>query len=218
MPSRSPFTIALIFVAGCGGGSTYRPPIKTDAGVDMAMAMCQQGMTSCGGVCVDTTSDANNCGVCGKVCAMGEQCMGSVCKGGMMCPQGTVDCGGDCVDLKTDPMNCGMCAKACLQTESCTAGICKAGGGNLTGCTGAVQCINKCMDQSCYNACLKNTNPTGAKLLQALLMCIQTTCPSAKMGDPCFQQNQTCSACLMKAQGMGGACFKALMDCAASKP
>src|SRR5437868_5134440 len=36
-------------------------------------------LTNCGGMCVDTQTDAANCGMCGKACAMGEMCAAGSC-------------------------------------------------------------------------------------------------------------------------------------------
>jgi len=42
---------------------------------------CPTGKTSCGGACVDMSTDRNNCGTCGRVCAPGQSCVGSSCTG-----------------------------------------------------------------------------------------------------------------------------------------
>ncbi|HEY1551361.1 MAG TPA: hypothetical protein VGG28_26210, partial [Kofleriaceae bacterium] len=42
--------------------------------------LCSTPLTDCGGVCVDTTSDADNCGACGLTCATGF-CQASACVG-----------------------------------------------------------------------------------------------------------------------------------------
>jgi hypothetical protein len=38
---------------------------------------CSGGRTSCGGQCVDTQKDPNNCGACGVVCA--QNCRAGQC-------------------------------------------------------------------------------------------------------------------------------------------
>ena len=80
------------------------------------------GLTDCGGVCVDISSDPFNCGGCGLACESG------VCEGGgcsplqvnIGCVSPLVDCGGGgCVDLSSDPFNCGGCGVVC---EGCAGG------------------------------------------------------------------------------------------------
>jgi hypothetical protein len=59
-----------------------------------AGCVCPQGKTACGGACVDTQTDVNNCGGCGRVCGAGQQCTGGVC-------------GGDCdVEFGTSSSTC----------------------------------------------------------------------------------------------------------------
>lgn len=43
---------------------------------------CREGLTNCDGLCVDLSSDPQNCGVCGNTCADGVQCFAGVCGGG----------------------------------------------------------------------------------------------------------------------------------------
>lgn len=76
---------------------------------------CPAGLTPCGGVCVDVTSDPDNCVICGRRCPIGATCTTSGCQ----CPAGQGDCGGGaCVSLSLDP-NCGVCGHACGALGSC---------------------------------------------------------------------------------------------------
>ena len=43
--------------------------------------ICTTCKATCSGICTDTTTSATNCGTCGKVCATGAICVGSVCVG-----------------------------------------------------------------------------------------------------------------------------------------
>lgn len=45
-----------------------------------ATSVCATGQTACGGTCVDTTSDPDNCGRCNHGCLTGGLCSGSVCQ------------------------------------------------------------------------------------------------------------------------------------------
>jgi hypothetical protein len=42
---------------------------------------CPAGTTNCGGTCVNLSSNANNCGACGRTCGAGRACEGGVCLG-----------------------------------------------------------------------------------------------------------------------------------------
>jgi len=40
---------------------------------------CNIGLTNCSNTCIDTSSDAANCGACGTACASGKVCAGGSC-------------------------------------------------------------------------------------------------------------------------------------------
>ena len=181
--------------------------------------MCAQGQTSCGGVCTSTATDAANCGACGNACAQGQTCKAGVC--GAACPQGQKSCNGVCTNVATDAANCGTCAHACLQGQVCQNGAC-AGGMGMTGCAGAVSCINNCNDSTCEKACLNNTTNKGITLLNTLFTCLDTACPS-KNGGVCDSlaknyKASACNSCYSAAQSNGGACVKQLNACTANGP
>ena len=86
-----------------------------------------QGLTDCGGICVDVANDPSNCGGCGLVCPQGDSCSAGVCIAveapvADCASQGLADCGGVCVDVLTDPANCGGCGVVCA--NQCVNGIC----------------------------------------------------------------------------------------------
>jgi hypothetical protein len=86
-------------VAGtCRGGSCTAPP---------SPVACFQGLTACGGSCVDTRTAQANCGGCGIVCSPQQTC-----------------CGGDCVNLNTNRRNCGACGNLCPAGTDCCNGTC----------------------------------------------------------------------------------------------
>ena len=72
--------------------------------------------TVCGSMCVDTTSDLNNCGTCGHFCDLAGAC-----------------CGGKCTYLNSDNNNCGGCGLRCPGT--CHLGVCDYGGTGAGGGT-----------------------------------------------------------------------------------
>jgi hypothetical protein len=88
--------------------------------------MCAAGETACSGRCVDTQTDAMNCGACGTACPSGMACMAGRCQS--TCDMGTTRCGASCVDTMTNGMHCGMCDNACPSrpnaTSVCTGGTC----------------------------------------------------------------------------------------------
>lgn len=101
-------------------------------------AGCGAGLTDCGGICVDTTTDRNNCGTCGMACAEFVNCWDSACGGTGAppaeappaveepCPVNMLRCNGVCVYPYSDSSHCGACNNVC-GTIFCTSqpeGIC----------------------------------------------------------------------------------------------
>lgn len=84
--------------------------------------VCPANLTACRSVCVDTTSDANNCGACGTTCQAGATCVNGACT--LVCPAGMTSCGSDCVNLQTNPNDCGACGNVCPSGQTCAAGAC----------------------------------------------------------------------------------------------
>jgi hypothetical protein len=81
-------------------------------------------MLVCGGRCVDTSNNHENCGACGTVCGAQQQCVTGICQN-----KGTTACTGSgstvtFVDLQTDRANCGACGRACGGSEVCKNGYC----------------------------------------------------------------------------------------------
>ncbi len=98
-------------------------------------AGCPTGQTSCGGVCVNTQIDPNNCGLCGNICTpppnMSASCVNGVCQ--YLCNPGYVDCNNNQADgcevfVQTDVNNCGNCGLICAfrpnTIRTCVNGVC----------------------------------------------------------------------------------------------
>lgn len=89
---------------------------------------CGAGQTCCGNRCVDTDSDAANCGMCGNACGAGA-------KPGC--------CGGSCVDLVSD-RDCGQCGHDCsLLSNGGITCTCRMNGDGDIACSGPV--LNLCL-------------------------------------------------------------------------
>jgi len=115
---------------------------------------CASGQTDCSGACVDTKSDALNCGACGNACLADLRCSEGSCV--LDCITGQTDCSGTCVDTKKDNANCGACGTACVPGEICSNGTCALScQASLTDCNGT--CVDTTKDRDncgmCGNSC-----------------------------------------------------------------
>ena len=122
----------------CGGVCSLPNATAACAASACAVAVCNGGYANCdgnpaNGCEVKTTSDVNNCGVCGNVCPGGANgsptCVQSTC--GIACTAGFADCDGNAAngcEVKTtsDVLNCGTCGTACQNEETCQSGACSA--------------------------------------------------------------------------------------------
>lgn len=86
---------------------------------------CETPLSSCGGMCVDTASNALNCGACGRRCETNAACVDGACR--ISCAAGQTVCSGECVDLRRNALHCGACGRSCRSGESCESGRCSAG-------------------------------------------------------------------------------------------
>jgi hypothetical protein len=108
------------------------------------------GLTDCGGLCVNLTTDALNCGTCGLECAYGEVCGDGLCQSS--CAVGLRYCNGVCVDTASDPSNCGFCGNPCAGFSACLAGTCRQttverpGSGLDCAARGLTDCGGVCVD------------------------------------------------------------------------
>ena len=143
--------------------------LLTFAGLRSALAAdkkCPPGLTDCGGKCVNTRTDPNNCGVCGTKCKSG------LCVNGLCCPPGAVKCGNSCcsftccpgnvcTNTNTDVNNCGACGNVCSPGQVCKGGKCVT----VSTCSPAGNCnigFNNCgnnQNSNCY--CFTDTSGNG---------------------------------------------------------
>lgn len=77
---------------------------------------------------VDINLDGNNCGGCGKKCAIGMGCQNGMCA---TCSGGKTYCNGICADLNSDVNNCGTCGTKCSDlpnaSPACVNKVCGLG-------------------------------------------------------------------------------------------
>lgn len=126
----------------CGEGETCTGGV---CGCGSTGASCGAGESCCEGACIDTTSDAMNCGGCGMACgAQGPNCVDSTCRCGTApaCAEpmaGALGMGGNpgesCCDdvcVPNDDTSC-LC-EPCTGEDTCQV----AGGGIIPGMGGEV--------------------------------------------------------------------------------
>ncbi|WP_437781486.1 MXAN_6577-like cysteine-rich protein [Sorangium sp. So ce1097] len=129
---------------------------------------CDDGLSLCASVCVDTQADPDHCGACGSVCATGRRCEAGACiggggeggdaagedtdggSGGLLCAPDLAACDGGCVDLRVNPRHCGGCGHACAADERCEGGACVCDAG-LEACDGG--CVDLTSDPHHCGGC-----------------------------------------------------------------
>jgi hypothetical protein len=185
------------------------------------VAVCPASQTLCGSTCVNTGSDGDNCGACGKTCAP-LVCSTGACA--TSCAGGTTACGSSCVDLQVDPSHCGACGVTCPTGDGCVGGHCGPACGErsvLCSTDAGPTCVDTQSDQancgSCGSACPAGQACTGG-VCNATCLPGQTLCVIG--GRPLYCSNtQTdaanCGAC-GAACASGQACTRGL--CKASCP
>ncbi len=84
--------------------------------------VCPEGLTRCGGACVDTAVDPTHCGICDMACPGAEggapTCVDGRCAD--PCPGAIEACGGVCVDVRVEVEHCGDCGQVCRAPENGT--------------------------------------------------------------------------------------------------
>ncbi len=167
----------------------------TVASCSSSSASCAQGLTSCGGTCVDLSTDPNNCGDCNVTCDVGAACQptGGTPPGTCTCPPPTQSCGIHCVDTQTNSQNCGGCGKAC-GLGHCATGACQCNTSPATVASCPAPANPTCVDLAadaancgaCGNACLSGescvatgTTPVGlCTCLAPLVLCPNPVTPT----------------------------------------
>lgn len=74
---------AVVFVVSAAIALTVGASCSSEQAADGGRPRCPAGTQACGnGVCANTLSDVNNCGVCGNACTPGQNCSDGSCVGG----------------------------------------------------------------------------------------------------------------------------------------
>lgn len=130
---------------------------------------CEAGL-ACGGACVDSTRDLENCGACGVRCAS-SNAAAAVCRAGLCeltCDPGFTQCKDGCHRLSDEVQHCGSCDQRCPPlaggTVKCAAGKCQRScPAGLTECGGV--CVKLESDPghcgACGHACEKIAGGTS---------------------------------------------------------
>ncbi len=182
---RSLLACSLCVVAGC---SVIGKSLDGFASEDGA---CPSGLTTCSEVCVDTKSDASNCGGCGTACDSAEVCFDGTCRDS--CPANTEQCGATCADTETSSAHCGACDSPCA--GECSSGTCMGScAAGRTNCSGACVDVqsNALNCGSCDNSCSAGQACTAGAC--------STSCPPGQStcNDLCIDldnNNLNCGSC-----------------------
>jgi hypothetical protein len=182
--------------SSCGGCGVVCPgsaPVCSGSGSSYScVSGCPPATPKlCGGTCVDTASNPNDCATCGNACpgvTHGQPtCASSAC--GFACNSGFTPCGGACVDTTSDPANCNGCGLACTGGKQCVSSACQCPAGTNF-------CGGSCVADgpaACGPSCAVCSPPANAT----------PTCSGSTCGFTCTQSGY--SAC-------GGACVDLATD------
>jgi hypothetical protein len=163
-------------------------PNEPDGSAPDAMSACMPGLTNCAGACVNLTSDPNNCGQCGDVCAMGpnssSRCQAGACV--QSCAAGFANCtgmpmAGCTTNLSSDVNNCGSCGTTCNGVPNTAMSACTMARCSILACNaGFADC-----DALAANGCETNVTNNVSSCGQCGHVCTNTanvsstTCVSA---------------------------------------
>jgi hypothetical protein len=169
-----------VAAVACGGDTSSTTTGQT----------CDKGQASCGGTCIDTTHDRNNCGGCGNACDPSRVCSRSTCTDicaapEQLCVPADPDAGAYCANVTTDNANCGACGTACGGEEACIGGQCVSQcAQGQTSCPAAdgapAYCANVQTDNANCGACGTACNP-------------QEVCSAGKCASQCVAGQKFCA-------------------------
>lgn len=122
------------------------------------------------GMCdADLTSDPNNCGLCGLVCAdrygdRVDHCEAGSCVCGSdgRCSLSQSCCGARCVDTDSDEARCGSCTNACTASQTCCDGVCADTQSSVANCGACGAACDARSDTCASGACRCGSGPPCA--------------------------------------------------------
>jgi hypothetical protein len=179
-------------VSNCGGcgfacSSNHATPSCVSGTCSVS---CNTGFANCNnnaadGCEVNIAADANNCGVCGTVCAVPHATAG--CASGACtiaaCSAGYADCNNSAVDgcevnIATDVNNCGGCATVCTVPANATGATCSAGVCGMGACSVGWANCNFVTTDGCETNLLTSTIHCGlcGNVCASGHSCVNGTC------------------------------------------
>lgn len=133
--------------------------LTTTSSESASIQGCSRGTGLCGGdLCIDLTSDEQNCGKCGVACEASDSCKSSKCCGPAACDS--------CV-AGAETTTCKADASACSADTA------------ANGCAALRVCVNACTTQTCRNMCGMASTQNAINQLNKLNNCLRTACTSA---------------------------------------
>lgn len=199
----------------CANGACQQMPAGTSCG---SGATCNGtgtcscgGNTNCAGVCVNESTDVNNCGACGNACAFangGAACIGGVCSLNS-CNTGYANCDGNgsngCETPITTTANCGACGHACTFPNGgavCAGGLCALNSCN----TGYANC-DGIASNGCETATATDPNNCGScgRACLSGQTCSSGQCVAIASGSACTS-NVSCASGVCGTSGTGNCC------------
>ena len=196
--------VCLLLSCAC---RTYDTVFTDDAG-----GLCVTPHAPCDGLCVDLSTDRDNCGGCGVSCGANALCVASACA---PCPSGETACGTSgatfCANLSSNDENCGACGNACPHGTTCNGGQCVC---PLTTC--GSDCVDTQSDVSHCGSC---TNACGTGGSNEIAICTKGQCSvacAAPFADCDGNGNNGCESDLQTSPANCGACGRACVSGACS--
>ncbi len=160
---------------------------------------CTTG-TCCNFTCVDTNSDARNCGRCGSACTPGALCSNGRC----VCSGTTPDtCDREtCTNLLVNWSNCGQCNVRCPFGSYCSGGQCIQAAqasrcDSTIGCSTVANGTSSCDNGVCLLYCNAGFRPQDGQCVSASIAPTPIPQPGPDSGGgcnpPCTGGNACCN-------------------------